>query len=206
VTALPVPADGLDGALRAGASGIHSLEAGTSLLIDSGCWLGREDFTTRFVTVGTDEDGPIASIDWEAAITALDAGELPCSGGERRILRLAASLAAGTPVSMNDALPGIDDRQACLVVQAVAHASGQARLSDSSLASLAGFLTTVDEFLRSPHMSARLTAFLSAAGHQHPGYDACLLIDDVSFTAARLRQIATAAASDQPEAAQYQPA
>jgi hypothetical protein len=112
---------------------------------DSGCWLGREDFTTRFVAVSTDEDGPIASIGWEAAITALDAGELPCSGGKHRILRLAASLA--------------------------------------------GFLTT-DELLRSPHMSARLTAFLSSAGHQHPGHDACLLIDDVSFTAARLRPLA----------------
>jgi hypothetical protein len=197
MTAPPVPAGGLDGVLRAGASGIHGLEAGTSLLIDSGCWLDREDFTTRFVTVSTDEDGPIASIGWEAAITALDAGELPCSGGERRILRLAASLAAGTPVCLDDALPGIDDRHACLVVQAVAHASGQAWLSDSSLASLAGFLTTVDEFLRSPHMSARLAAFLSSAGHQHPGYAAGLLIDGVSFTAARFRQLASPAVGGQ---------
>lgn len=192
----------LASALLAAASGIPSLEAGTSLLIDSGCWLGREDFTTRFVTVSSDEHGPMASIGWEAAIAALDAGELPCSGGERRVLRLAASLAAGTPVSLDDALPGIDDRQACLVVQPGAHASGQAWISDNSLASLAGFLTTVDEFLRSPHMSARLAAFLSATGHQHPGYGACLLIDDVSFTAARLRQVAATAPEDQPAIAQ----
>ncbi len=50
-------------------------------------------------------------------------------------------------------------------------------------------LTVIDEFLRSPHMPARLAAFLSAAGHPHPGYDAGLLIDDVSFTALRLRQL-----------------
>jgi hypothetical protein len=45
--------------------------------------------------------------------------------------------------------------------------------------------------------------FLSATGHQHPGYDACLLIDDVSFTEARLRQVAT---DGQPAIAQHRPA
>jgi hypothetical protein len=55
----------------------------------------------------------LASIDWEAAIAALEAGKLPCSG-EHRILRLAASIAAGTPVSLSDALSGIDDREATL--------------------------------------------------------------------------------------------
>jgi hypothetical protein len=37
----------------------------------------------------------MAAIDWDAAVTALNAGELPCSGGERRLLLLSASLAAG---------------------------------------------------------------------------------------------------------------
>ena len=40
-------------ALRACARGIHPLEAGTSLLIDCGSWLHREDFTSRFITTGT---------------------------------------------------------------------------------------------------------------------------------------------------------
>jgi hypothetical protein len=31
---------------------------------------------------------------------------LPCSGGERRILQLSASLAAGTPVSLRDTVTG----------------------------------------------------------------------------------------------------
>jgi hypothetical protein len=48
---------------------------------------------------------PMAAIDWDAAITALTAGSLPCSGGERRILQLAASLAAGTPASLRDTSP-----------------------------------------------------------------------------------------------------
>ena len=101
----------LGDALRAGAGGIHPLEAGTGLLIDCGSWLHRDDFTSRFITAGPSiSDGVtlLASIDREAAITALRAGEFPASGGERRMLLLASSIAGGTPVSLNDALPGID--------------------------------------------------------------------------------------------------
>lgn len=51
----------------------------------------------------------MAAIDWGAAVTALNSGDLPCSGGERRILQLAASLAAGTPVSLRNTVTGLDD-------------------------------------------------------------------------------------------------
>ena len=121
----------LGDALRACARGIHPLEAGTSLLIDCGSWLHREDFTSRFITADTSiSDGVtlLASTDWEAAITALHAGELPASSGERRILLLAASIAGGIPVSLYDTLPGIDRRNASLVVSAIAHATGHADL------------------------------------------------------------------------------
>jgi hypothetical protein len=117
----------LGDALRAGARGIHPLEAGTGLLVEYGSWLHRADFTSRFIATGTSiSDGVtlLASIDWEAAVTALHAGGLPASGGERRMLLLAASIAAGTPVSLNDTLPGIDRRNAGLTVRAVAHAAG----------------------------------------------------------------------------------
>jgi hypothetical protein len=117
----------LGDALRAGARGIYPLEAGAGLLTDCGNWLHREDFTSRFITTGISiSDGVtlLASTDWEAAVTALHAGELPASGGERRILLLASSLAGGTPVSLNDTLVGIDSRNASLVVSAVAHAAG----------------------------------------------------------------------------------
>ncbi|MGB6455245.1 MAG: hypothetical protein WBH47_12260 [Streptosporangiaceae bacterium] len=70
----------------------------------------------------------MASTDWEAAITALNAGEFPSSSGERRMLLLAASIAGGTPISHYDALPGIDRRNASLVVSAIAHATGHADL------------------------------------------------------------------------------
>jgi hypothetical protein len=100
---LTLKADELATALRACASGLYSLEAGTSLLTNCGNWLHREDFTSRFITTGTsmtDSVTPLASTDWEAAVTALNAGQLASSGGERRVLLLAASIAGGIPVSL----------------------------------------------------------------------------------------------------------
>jgi hypothetical protein len=67
----------------------------------------------------------LADINWPAAITALDTGALPCSGGDQRILRLAASLATGLPVNLRDAITGLDDHNTHLVVNAVLHTSGQ---------------------------------------------------------------------------------
>jgi energy-coupling factor transporter ATP-binding protein EcfA2 len=63
--------------------------------------------------------------DCHTAITALAAGSLPCSGGERRILQLAASLAAGTPVSLRDTVTGIDQDNAARLLTAIRHAAGQ---------------------------------------------------------------------------------
>ena len=88
----------LGDALRNGARGIHPLEVCTGLLIDCGSWLHRDDFTSRFITAGTSISGCVtllAATDWENAVTALHAGELPASGGERRMLLLAANIAVG---------------------------------------------------------------------------------------------------------------
>ena len=120
--------DDIAAALRACANGIYPLEAGTELLIASGAFLHRHDFTSRFIEHGTSiSDGttPMADIDWEAAIIALHAGGLPCSGGERRILQLAASLAAGIPVSLQDAVTGLDDRNTDRLITAIRRASGK---------------------------------------------------------------------------------
>jgi hypothetical protein len=67
----------------------------------------------------------MAAIDWDAATAALPAGELPCSGGENRILRLAASLAAGIPVDLSDTTTGLDQRNIQRLASAIRHASGQ---------------------------------------------------------------------------------
>jgi hypothetical protein len=114
----------LEQALRACARGIRHHEAGTSLLIDCGHWMHRDDFTSRFIEHGTSGGTPMAAIDWDAAITALHAGGLPASSGERRMLLLAASVAGGIPVSLSDTLVGIDRHNASLVVGAIAHAAG----------------------------------------------------------------------------------
>ena len=120
--------DDLAAALRACAAGLYPLEAGVALLISNETFLHRADFTSRFITTATSiSDGTtrMADIDWEAAITALRAGELPCSGGERRILQLAASLAAGIPVDLQDAVTGIDRHNTGFLLTAIRHASGK---------------------------------------------------------------------------------
>ena len=118
----------LHAALRASAAGIYPSEAGTGLLIGHDTWLHRDDFTAAFVHTGTsitDGTTEMADVDWPAAISALDAGTLPCSGGEQRMLRLAASLAAGTPVNLRDTLTSIDHRNTQLLITAILHATGQ---------------------------------------------------------------------------------
>ena len=80
----------------------------------------------RFIATGPAlvGDTPMAIVDWEAALGALDAGDLPCSGGEGRVLRIAASLAAGVPVDLCDAVTGLDASNLARVARAVLHAGG----------------------------------------------------------------------------------
>jgi hypothetical protein len=109
-------------------AGLYPLEAGVALLISNGTFLRRDDFTTRFIEHGTSiSDGttPMAAIDWDAAITALNAGELPCSGSERRILQLAASLSGGIPVSLRDTVTGLDNDNTARMLTAIRHVAGK---------------------------------------------------------------------------------
>jgi hypothetical protein len=126
MTSTMPPESGLADAVRAGAAGLYSLEAACELLISAG-WLHRDDFT-RFISTGTsltDDVTELACIDWQSVITSRDTGHLPCSSGENRILRLAASIAVGIPVDLNDALSGLDQASISLVVRAIRHANGQ---------------------------------------------------------------------------------
>ena len=66
----------------------------------------------------------LAWIDWDAALGAAHHGQLPLSGGEQRILTLAASIAAGTLICLRDAVPGLDNRNLELLVTAIRHAAG----------------------------------------------------------------------------------
>jgi hypothetical protein len=112
------------------AKGSFSTEAAVELLIGHGSWLCREDFLEIAVEFGRGiGDGAVmAAVDWEAAVAALETGRLPCSGGEGRILRLAASIAGGVAVDLGSVLSGLDERNVAGVARAVLHAAGQGDL------------------------------------------------------------------------------
>jgi hypothetical protein len=117
----------LAGMLLAAAGGLHTSEAAAELVIAHQTWLFRTDFTTTFITVTHDDDGDgdgYADINWSAALDALDAGLLPCSGSEANMLRIAASLAGPNPITIGTAVSGLDTRNVTLVLNAIAHASG----------------------------------------------------------------------------------
>ncbi len=114
-------------ALRACAAGLYHAEAACELLIATS-WPHRADFRDRFIHAAisiSDGTTAMASIHWAAAVTALAGGQLPCSGAERRLLRLAASLGDGIPVDLRDALASLDDANLGLVTTAVRHAAGR---------------------------------------------------------------------------------
>lgn len=115
----------LSAALRAAAAGLQPDEAGTDLIISNGVYLLRG--LTRHIETAAALDGGIpmmARIDWDTVITALDNGCLPSSAGENRVLRIAASLAIGHPVSLRDVIPGLNQRNLRLVGTAIYHATG----------------------------------------------------------------------------------
>jgi hypothetical protein len=113
-------------ALRAHARGLHHAEAAVELLIGHQRWLCRDDFVDRFVWMGPAGVGDrlLAVVDWPATVAALAAGRLPCSGSESCVLRIAASIAKGVPVDLNDCLSTLDYVNVGLVAQAVLRAAG----------------------------------------------------------------------------------
>lgn len=115
----------LAAALRAHARGLYCDEAAAELLIAQS-WLHRDDFTSRFITVhpGVGSGQPVAVIDWPAVIATLGSG-LPCSGGERRMLKITASIADGIPVDLRDTLTGLEDSNIQLLITAICQASGE---------------------------------------------------------------------------------
>jgi hypothetical protein len=103
--------------LRAEAEGVYPSEAAVELVV-------RARLLPKLLGfVEVDPDGLYAWIDWAAVSAALSDGQLGLSGGERRLIGVAASLGAGAPVSLGD-LPGLDERYSLLVLQAIAHSFG----------------------------------------------------------------------------------
>ena len=69
-------------------------------------------------------DQVVAAIDFAAAAEAVQ-GMLPCSDGERQVLLVAASIAAGIPVDLREAALCMDGVNAARAAQAVCHAAGR---------------------------------------------------------------------------------
>ncbi len=111
-------------ALTLGATGATCVLAGVELLIDSEMWLCRDDFVAEFVALDVGGATALAFVDWDAAITALNTGRLPCSAGERALLRIAASMGGGIPVDLKNALTSLDPVNLELAATAVRHATG----------------------------------------------------------------------------------
>ena len=108
--------------LRAWAKGMYATEAAAELLIracDGRLLLGP------WIRTDQAESG----IAWLDATRVDDAAYL--SGGQLRVLRIAASLVSSqSPVSLGDELPGLSRGDLELVLAAVAHASGSHQHSD----------------------------------------------------------------------------
>jgi hypothetical protein len=113
-------------ALRADARGVYCAEVAVRLLIGHRVWLLGADFVGWFIEIDQSfVDGrPMALVDWPAAVAALDAGRLPCSSSEGQVLRIAASVSAGIPLDVREAVSGLDAANIVLVVEAILHAAG----------------------------------------------------------------------------------
>jgi hypothetical protein len=113
--------------MRAWAKGLLCLEAAVGLLIGHGAWLYRADFLDTAVEMITEPGREMTFVDFTAAADALAAGGLPCSAGEKAVLQVAAGIAVGCPVNLEDALTSMDAASAALVADAVLRAAGARR-------------------------------------------------------------------------------
>lgn len=114
--------------LRAWARGMYTTEAATELLLKA--------FGGKFAAPGnpwvhtsTEPEGPGQVRAWiDFAAIPEEVG--PLSGGERRFLMLAASLAEDVPVVLGDLVSGLDRENLDLLLAAIAHAGGSHQHSD----------------------------------------------------------------------------
>lgn len=104
----------LEQELRDWASGMRPLVAATEMLIRAGYARAGNSW------IRYDQDNQRHWIDF-ASIPETIGG---LSGGEKRFLRLAASLAADEPIVLGDEVSGLDHKHADLLLAGIAHAAG----------------------------------------------------------------------------------
>jgi hypothetical protein len=113
--------DQLADLLRASAAGWYATEAATQLVCGHRSLLGRADFLAACVDYDHDGTAPVAWITWDAIPAYVDRAAL--SSSEANILRLVAELAgADTGWPLAALVSGLDDDNARLVLDAIAHA------------------------------------------------------------------------------------
>ena len=125
-TAIPVPGPELICQLLDAADGIPADVAAAGLIISHEHFPHRDAFR-RTITTGTSisTGQPLAIIGWDAALHALDAGQLPCASSEQAILRIAASLGdPAIPVRLRAVLGNLDTRNITLAADAITTANG----------------------------------------------------------------------------------
>jgi hypothetical protein len=126
VNAETLPAAQLACLLYDAAEGICADVAAVMLIDRHGHFLHDPAFR-RIIAAGSSitTGQPLAVIRWQAAVHALEAGQLPCSSSEQSILRIAASLAdPGIAVRLRENLGNLDARNITLVTDAIAAANG----------------------------------------------------------------------------------
>jgi hypothetical protein len=107
--------------LRTSAAGWYATEAAAQLLCEHRSLLTRADLMAACVEYDHDGTEPVAWVVWDAIPEYVD--RAPLSSSEARILRLAAELGgADTGVPLDELLSSLDDENARLVLDAIAHA------------------------------------------------------------------------------------
>jgi len=126
VNAGTMPAPRLAMLLARAADGICAESAAVALISAHGHFLHEPAFR-RIIAAGSAAcpGEPAAVIRWNAAIWALDHGQLTGSPSEKAVLRIAASIAeAGIAVRLGASLGSLDRRNIALVTAAITAANG----------------------------------------------------------------------------------
>jgi hypothetical protein len=89
-------------------------------------WLRRRDFQQQFLHARYCHPtcAPTLAIRPKAAIAALGRGQLPCTGSEANLLRIAASIGTNLPVRLRHALGTFDGRNITAITDAITAADG----------------------------------------------------------------------------------
>jgi hypothetical protein len=126
MNATAIPLQHLIGQLLDAADGILADTAAVELIISHQNFLHHNAFRRIISTGASISTGqPLATIGWDAALHALEAGQMPCASSDQAILRIAASLGdPAIPIHLRTVLGNLDRRNITLVTDAVTAANG----------------------------------------------------------------------------------